>query len=82
MGEVIAATEFKARCLELMDVVAARRISYLVTKRGVLVAKLVPVDEPGASPIGFLRGTAVEHGDIVTADAVAWPAGDDPLDLP
>jgi len=45
MGRV-AATEFKARCLELMDRVAERRETYVITKRGRPVAKLVPADPP------------------------------------
>lgn len=45
MGRV-AATEFKARCLELMDRVAEGRETYVITKRGRPVAKLVPADPP------------------------------------
>ncbi len=30
----IPATEFKAKCLELMDRVAERRETYVITKRG------------------------------------------------
>ena len=40
----IPATEFKAKCLELMDRVAERRETYVITKRGRPVAKLVPAD--------------------------------------
>ena len=39
----IAAGEFKARCLTLMDDVQATRVPILITKRGKPVAKLVPV---------------------------------------
>lgn len=42
----VGATEFKARCLELMDRVAERRETYVITKRGKPVAKLVPADPP------------------------------------
>ncbi len=42
----IPATEFKAKCLELMDRVAERRETYVITKRGKPVAKLVPADPP------------------------------------
>ena len=40
----VRATEFKARCLELMDRVADRGETYVITKRGKPVAKLVPAD--------------------------------------
>jgi len=42
----VAATKFKAQCLELMDRVAERRETYVITKRGRPVAKLVPADPP------------------------------------
>jgi prevent-host-death family protein len=40
----VAATEFKANCLRLMDEVAQQRRSIIITKRGKPVAKLVPVE--------------------------------------
>ena len=65
MGQV-PATEFKAKCLELMDRVAARRESFVITKRGRPVARLVPVDRrPKDSIFGWLRGRAEVVGDIM-----------------
>jgi prevent-host-death family protein len=43
---IVPATRFKAQCLELMDRVAERRATYVITKRGKPVAKLVPADPP------------------------------------
>ena len=42
----VPATKFKAQCLELMDRVAEGRKTYVITKRGKPVAKLVPADPP------------------------------------
>lgn len=42
----VPATRFKAQCLELMDRVAEQRTTYVITKRGKPVAKLVPADPP------------------------------------
>lgn len=42
----IPATEFKAKCLSLLDQVAEQHETVLISKRGVPVAKLVPLDEP------------------------------------
>ena len=60
----IAAGEFKARCLELMDVVAERGKEFVITKRGKAVAKLVPVDAPAKrkSAWGACKGMIVETG--------------------
>jgi len=61
----VPATEFKARCLELMDRVAERRESFLITKRGKPVARLVPVEpQPKDSIFGWLRGQAWEVGNV------------------
>ncbi len=77
----ITATEFKARCLELMDDVAERGVRYLVTKRGVPVAELVPVAEAAVSPFGILRGTVIEEGDVGSPDPAVWAdSHSDPLD--
>lgn len=62
----VAATEFKAKCLELMDRVAQRRETFVITKRGKPVARLVPVERrPKDSIFGWLRGRAEVVGDIM-----------------
>lgn len=65
----VGATEFKARCLELMDRVAERRETYVITKRGKPVAKLVPADPPAPrkSILGCLAGQFESVGDIVSS---------------
>jgi len=66
----VGATEFKARCLELMDRVAAKRESYVITKRGRPVAKLVPADAPRRrSVFGCMAGQMEIVGDI---DEPVW----------
>jgi len=66
----VPATEFKATCLELMDLIAERRESFVITKRGKAVARLVPMDrKPKDSIFGWLRGEAWERGDIVSPAA-------------
>jgi prevent-host-death family protein len=63
----IPATEFKAKCLELMDRVAERRETFVITKRGKPVAKLVPVErKPKDSIFGCLRDKASITGDIIS----------------
>jgi prevent-host-death family protein len=77
----VSAAEFKARCLELVGQVRERGVEYVVTRHGRPVAKLVPADDAPTSAIGFLRGTVVDAGDIVSPDPAAWEAPSaDPLD--
>lgn len=64
----VAATEFKARCLELMDRVAERRETYVITKRGRPVARLVPADVPARkSSFGCMAGEMQIVGDLARA---------------
>lgn len=69
----IAAGEFKARCLQLMDEVDRDGIEVVITKRGRPVAKLVPIRTEKQSPRGWMRGTVQIHGDIVSSDPDDWP---------
>ncbi len=56
----ISATEFKAKCLELLDKVAGRKITRItITKHGRPVALLMPPasrEEEALSLFGFMRG--------------------------
>ena len=42
---VVPAVEFKAKCLGLFDEVEARKRSFVITKRGRPVARVVPLGE-------------------------------------
>lgn len=64
--KTMAAGEFKARCLRVMDEVERTRRPVVITKRGRPVAKLVPVDPSGPDPFfGRLAGRIRLVGDIV-----------------
>ncbi len=51
-GRAIPATEFKQRCLALLDQVAETKSPLIVTKHGRPVARVVPIDEPATSLMG------------------------------
>ncbi len=61
----IAAGEFKAKCLQLMDAVQEKKSEVLITKRGKAVARLTSVEEPVVNLFGSLAGTITYHGDIL-----------------
>ena len=64
----INATEFKAKCLKLMDEVAKTHEPVIITKRGKPVAKLAPVEpEEAGQPryFGCMAGTVKIIGDIM-----------------
>jgi prevent-host-death family protein len=67
----IAAGEFKARCLALLDRVAATGEPLVVTKRGRPVARVVPARAPGQAS---LRGSVAVRGDLVASVLGPWDA--------
>lgn len=76
----IPAGEFKAKCLAIMDEVQQRGSAYVITKRGVPVAKLVPARVERRPLLGSMKGTVVTRGDLVTPLDEPWNAlegGDD-----
>ncbi|GIW40881.1 MAG: antitoxin [Candidatus Binatia bacterium] len=62
--KTINASEFKARCLEILDRVAAGEGPVLIRKRGRPVAELVPPRQ--VRPQDALHGTVHIHGDVVS----------------
>jgi prevent-host-death family protein len=70
----ISAGEFKARCLALMDEVRDRAGEYLITKRGVAVARLVPAGPQTRPLLGSMKGTVTVLGDIIAPLDEPWEA--------
>jgi prevent-host-death family protein len=70
----IPAGEFKAKCLAIMDDVQQRGGAYLITKRGVPVAKLVPARVERRPLLGSMKGTVVTRGDVVKPLDEPWDA--------
>ena len=60
----MAAGEFKAKCLRVMEEVRKYRTPVVITKKGKPVAKLVPADEPRKSIFGCMEGKIQAIGDI------------------
>lgn len=70
----IPAGEFKAKCLAIMDDVHERGGEYVITKRGLPVAKLVPVRVEPRPLLGSMRGTVTTRGNIVSPLDEPWEA--------
>jgi prevent-host-death family protein len=71
---IIAAGEFKAKCLQLMDEVQEGKLTLIITKRGKTVGHFVPPpaeEKPFYSVVG--RGPAIQiMGDIVSPLPQEW----------
>jgi prevent-host-death family protein len=73
----VAAAEFKANCLRLMDEVAQQRRPIIITKRGKPVAKLVPVEQEPIDLFGYMAGSAKICGEIINPIEDAGWTGDE-----
>ena len=64
--KTIAAGQFKAKCLQIMDEVGTSGEPVIITKRGVAEAKLVPVfDKNPNSIFGCMEGRMEIVGDLL-----------------
>ena len=61
----IAAGEFKARCLAIMDRVLRSGEPVVITKHGKPVVKLVPAEKQVDEIFGYMAGKVKIVGDIV-----------------
>ena len=73
----VAAADFKANCLRLMDEVAQRRQPITITKRGKPVAKLVPIEAEAIDLFGRMAGSIKICGDIINPIEDAGWTGDE-----
>ena len=72
------ASEFKAKCLQLMDEVADGGGEIVITKNGKPVSRLVPYEERPKSLFGLGRDRMKIIGDIISPIDVEWEAMTDP----
>jgi prevent-host-death family protein len=64
---VISASEFKARCLKIIDE-ASKGHEYVITKRGTPLVVLSPLAGKMAETMGAWQGLVEISGDIINCD--------------
>lgn len=74
MSKVIKASEFKARCLALMDEVARTGEHVVITKNGQPIAELGPHKPRAKNARGIWKGDVEIIGDIMSPIDVEWDA--------
>lgn len=76
MQTIMKASEFKAKCLAVMDEIARTGTSVVVTKNGVPVAEMHPIGRPRkTTAIGWHRGQIRQSDDLIAPVAVSeWEA--------
>lgn len=68
----IPAGKFRAQCLQLIDDVNEKHISLIITKHGIPIAKLVPIEE-SINLFGILKGNLKIKRNIISTNE-AWDA--------
>lgn len=74
MEQFIAAGEFKAKCLKIMEEVNASGKQMIITKRNVPVVKLCPIKTKDLALYGKMKGSVEIKGDIIHPIGEAWDA--------
>ena len=74
MTRHIKASEFKAKCLALMDEVGRTGAAVIITKNGKPVAELVPHRPRMQNARGVLKDELFVTGDIIAPIDVEWEA--------
>ncbi len=72
--KIIEASEFKIKCLKLMDEVAETGEDIVITRNGRPVSRLVPYREKPKTLWGIDRGRFEILGDIIEPIDVEWEA--------
>ncbi len=70
----VKASEFKAKCLSLMDEVASTGEEIIVTKNGKPVSKMVPVRTPPKVVYGLHQGMWKLKDDLIDPIDEDWDA--------
>jgi prevent-host-death family protein len=74
MTRFVKASEFKAKCLALMDEVERTGEAVVITKRGKPVAELVPSRARRRNPLGIWADSVAIAGDVMAPIDVEWDA--------
>jgi prevent-host-death family protein len=72
--QIISAQEFRAKCLALLDEVQQTRQEIIVTKRGKPVARVVPIEQGKRDTFGWMKGTGIILGDVISPSGEIWDA--------
>lgn len=72
MMRTIKASEFKAKCLSIMDEVAATGEPVLITKNGVPLTQLIPARRIPTTLFGIHQDSIRTSGDIVAPVDAEW----------
>lgn len=74
---MIAAGEFKSKCLGIMEDIHETGLPVVITKRGVPMVKIIPYtskQKPKKSLFGAMKDTLIINGNIIKPIGEQWEA--------
>ncbi|MES2204649.1 MAG: type II toxin-antitoxin system prevent-host-death family antitoxin [Pseudomonadota bacterium] len=74
LKKTVSVSDFKAHCLEYVQTAQQQCQEYVITKRNVPVAMLVPLKEKKKFYAGYMKDSVKIHGDIMSPIDVEWDA--------
>ena len=78
---IVSASNFKKHCLSMVDEVKNKHHSFIITKRNIPVAKIVPLDHPAdekQSHYGTMKGFIKIKDDIINFSSESdWDTSND-----
>lgn len=78
MTNIMAISEFKSHCLEVIEKLQTNKQSIIITKRNKPIARVEAInDMTKVSLFGMLKGRAEIKGDILEAIEENWNAEDE-----
>jgi prevent-host-death family protein len=69
--------EAKANFSSLITGVQKKQASVTIMRRGVPVARVVPISQERTPLYGSMRGTVAELGDIISPTGIEWTVGEE-----
>lgn len=75
MEKYIPASKFKAECLKRIDKVKASKKELIITKHGMPIVKLCPIEKKKNVLFGKMRGIMRIQGDIIEPIGEEWKIG-------
>lgn len=74
-SHIVRASEFKQKCLALMEEVASTGEEVVITKHGKPICKLIPLSaQPEQPRFGWMKNTLKIKGDLTAPIGAIWEA--------
>ncbi|MBA8667546.1 type II toxin-antitoxin system Phd/YefM family antitoxin [Holosporaceae bacterium 'Namur'] len=74
MDKHLPISEFKAHCYEILENVQGQHQSFIISKRGKPIARVIPIDNNNTKLAGSFKGKCNIIGDIITPVDITWDA--------